>query len=382
MNTITSSGFFTQVLGEVSHPINIVREYLEAFGNKCQAAIITWLDSWTRTKISQGKDTWIWERQRELAKQLGYNKSTINTHLNKLIDLRIIEVSVQTPNSCSRLLKYRLNIDNLSEFLAQSGFSSLSRKSVHGKTETRTSKDGNPDTNLNSSLNSEILKSNENINNSDVAVACQPLVLNQLEENQTDLREDNLKDCRNADNKEQDLSVKPETPHEDQEFRPAPRPVKSQPKQETVDPDLSIKQKLIEGMGIPMNPKLKGILSNYTIEQVAKGIAYYLHKTECMGQVPLNRAGFIVDAIKNSYIEGTELWINTDSNGRNLIILFAAGTAWGIKSLDGFEKTIATQVYKYRKGFCYNLEFCDRAKKESGWLYTLNGMKATQEATA
>jgi len=188
MTTITSSGFFTQVLGEVSHPINIVREYLEAFGNKCKASILTWLDSWTRTKIAQGKDTWIWESQRSLAEKIGYNKSTVNTHLNELIDEGFIEVSLQSPNSCSRLLKYRLRIDNLSVFLSQSGFSPLSRNSVHGKTEARTTEAGKPDTNLNHSLNSNIPNSNDKYNNSDDVPSECNLDLEELrEEKPTDI---------------------------------------------------------------------------------------------------------------------------------------------------------------------------------------------------
>ena len=373
MTTIASSGFFTQVLGEVSHPINIVREYLEAFGNKCKAAIITWLDSWTRTKIAQGKDIWVWERQRNLAKELGYNKDTINIHLNKLIDDGFIEASLQTPNSCSRLLKYRLNIDNLSVFLDQHGFSPLNRNSVHGKTDSRTIEDGNPDSNLIHSLNSNNPKSNELINNSDVVEA---VTLSNLEE----LREEKPINTHFVDNKNQDLSVKPITPHEDQEFRPAPRPVKAQPQQEIIDPDVSVKQKMIEGMGMVFNPRLKGILANFTIEQIIKGIASYLHTTECLGRTPENRTGFIIDAIKNSYIENTEKWINASEEGKKLIMFFAAGTAWGIESLRSFEATIALGEYLYHEEFRFEIEYCDRRKDEMGWEYVLDGMKQTQDS--
>lgn len=372
MTTITSSGFFTQVLGEVSHPINIVREYLEAFGNKCKAAIITWLDSWTRTKIAQGKDTWIWERQRNLAQELGYNKDTINIHLNKLIDDGIIEAALQTPNSCSRLLKYRLNIDNLAIFLDQKGFSSLNRNSVHGKTDSRTIEDGNPDSNIIHSLNSDIPKSNELINNSDDVEA-------DTLSNSEELREEKPVINPSVDKPKLKSSEKQITPHEDQSSA-APRPVEAQPQQEAIDPDAIAKQTMMNGIGIIMNPRLKGILANFTIEQIIKGIASYLHYTECMERSPVNRTGFVVDAIRNSYIEGTEAWINADEEGRKLIMFFAAGTAWGIESVHSFNLTIALKEYLYHEKFIYEIDYCDRVKDQMGWEYTLNCMKKEQDS--
>lgn len=83
--------FASSVLGEVSHPINVLREYLKMFKNKCQAAIVSWLDGWTHTKRSQGQDEWVWLTLDFLAKELGYCKDTIHTHLKKLLKAGVIE---------------------------------------------------------------------------------------------------------------------------------------------------------------------------------------------------------------------------------------------------------------------------------------------------
>jgi len=48
--------FTSAVLGEVQHPTNIIREYLEKFRGtqKCIALILSWLDGWIQTKLRQG----------------------------------------------------------------------------------------------------------------------------------------------------------------------------------------------------------------------------------------------------------------------------------------------------------------------------------------
>lgn len=321
MTTITPSGFFTQVLGEVSHPINIVREYLEAFGNKCKAAIITWLDSWTRTKIAQGKDTWIWESQRSLAEKIGYNKSTVNTHLNKLIDLGIIEASLQAPNSCSRLFKYRLNIDNLSVFLDQQGFSSLKRNSVHGKTESRTTEDGNSDNNLNLSLNSNIPNSYKSINNSDDAEACE---ISSLEES----REEKQTIDPPVDKPKLKSSEKQITPPEDINS--------AAPQRDATNPDAEMNNHLVASLGITLNPKLKRFLASVTVEEVLKGLAAYRYTQE-IRQVPIaSKTGFIIDSIKNNYMENTNMWIHANEEDRKFILLTVGAIAMGVDLVGGF----------------------------------------------
>ncbi len=325
MTTITSSGFFTQVLGEVSHPINIVREYLEAFGNKCKAAIITWLDSWTRTKIAQGKDTWVWERQRNLAKELGYNKETINIHLNKLIDDGIIEVALQTPNSCSRLLKYRLNIDNLAIFLGQKGFSPLNRNSVHGKTDSRTTEDGNPDSNLIHSLNSNNPKSNELINNSDDVEAD---TLSNLEE----LREEKPVIDPPVDKPKLKSQLEQITPHEDQSS--------AAPQRDVTSPDAEINNQLVASLGVTLNPKLKRFLASVTVEEVLKGLAAYYYATEVKEAAIASKTGFIIDSIKNNYFENENMWINANERDRLYFLLSAGAIAMGVDLVGGWTGAI------------------------------------------
>lgn len=325
MTTITSSGFFTQVLGEVSHPINIVREYLEAFGNKCKAAIITWLDSWTRTKIAQGKDIWIWESQRSLAEKIGYNKSTVNTHLNELINEGLIEVSLQSPNSCSRLFKYRLNLDNLSAFLDYHGFSLLSRNSVHGKTDSRTTENGNPDSNLIHSLNSNIPKSNELINNSDDAIA-QPI------SNSEELREEKPVISSSFDKPKLKSSGKQITPHEDQSS--------AAPQRDATSPDAEINNKLVASLGVTLNPKLKRFLASVTAEEVLKGLAAYYYATE-VKEVPIaSKTGFIIDSIRNNYFENENMWINANERDRLYFLLTAGAIAMGVDLVGGWTGAI------------------------------------------
>ena len=324
MTTITSSGFFTQVLGEVSHPINIVREYLDAFGNKCKASIITWLDSWTRTKIAQGKDIWIWERQRNLAKELGYNKETINIHLNQLIDLGIIEASLQTPNSCSRLFKYRLNIDNLSAFLAQSGFTPLNRNSVHGKTDIRTTENGIPDSNLNHSPNSNNPNSPDKYNNSDDDVVAHAGIEFEFKTQDQEPHQDS----RIPDIQKPKLREKTTIPHEDQSCGAA--------RHDATSSDAEVNNKLVEGLGVILNPKLKRFLASVTAEEVLRAIASYYYTLEVKQTTVENVPGFVIDATKNDYLENTSTWSQSSELNQNLMLLAAGLMAMGAKLEYGF----------------------------------------------
>jgi len=80
--------FASATLGIVSHPINLLREFLDSFGNKAQAAILSWLDSW---HWSKGVDYWIRVSVPELAKSLGWCRNTLHHHLNKLLEMGVIE---------------------------------------------------------------------------------------------------------------------------------------------------------------------------------------------------------------------------------------------------------------------------------------------------
>ena len=315
---------------------------------------------------------WVYNSVKEWTKQFaGFTYWQVRNGLEHLRKLGVLMFAQFGKSSFKRYGWYAINYPRLEELMGAS-------QSIVETPEILTPLDVRPTTSRDAShhQSSYITETNSEINiiiNNSVVEAA---IVSNLEE----LREEKQIINSSADNKNQDLSVKPITPHEDQEFRPAPRPVKAQPQQEIIDPDISVKQKMIEGMGMVFNPRLKGILANFTIEQIIKGIASYLHTTECLGRSPENRAGFIIDAIKNSYIENTEKWINASEEGRKLIMFFAAGTAWGIESLRSFEATIALGEYLYHEEFRFEIEYCDRRKDEMGWEYVLDGMKQTQDS--
>ncbi|NEP12016.1 MAG: winged helix-turn-helix transcriptional regulator [Symploca sp. SIO1A3] len=100
--------FTSSVLGEVQHPINILQEYMGAFKNKCQAAIVSWLDGWAYTKRSQGQDEWVWLTLSSLAKELGYCRDTIHVHLKKLLEAGVIERRLAKRWPTDRAWAYRL----------------------------------------------------------------------------------------------------------------------------------------------------------------------------------------------------------------------------------------------------------------------------------
>ncbi|NET61544.1 MAG: winged helix-turn-helix transcriptional regulator [Symploca sp. SIO2E6] len=100
--------FYSSVLGEVQHPINVLHEYLEVFKNKCQAAIVSWLDGWAHTKRAQGQDEWAWLTLSSLSKELGYCRDTIHTHLKKLLEAGVIERRLAKRWPTDKAWAYRL----------------------------------------------------------------------------------------------------------------------------------------------------------------------------------------------------------------------------------------------------------------------------------
>ncbi len=100
--------FTSAFLGGVQHPINILQEYLQAFGNKCQAAILSWLDNWTRTKRKEALGDWVWLLLQDLATELGYCKDTIFRHLHHLVEMGVIERQRAKRWSTDRAWKYRI----------------------------------------------------------------------------------------------------------------------------------------------------------------------------------------------------------------------------------------------------------------------------------
>ncbi|NET61546.1 MAG: winged helix-turn-helix transcriptional regulator, partial [Symploca sp. SIO2E6] len=78
------------------------------FKNKCQAAIVSWLDDWAQTKRSQGQDEWTWLTLSSLSKELGYCRDTIHTHLKKLLEAGVIERRLAKRWPTDKAWAYRL----------------------------------------------------------------------------------------------------------------------------------------------------------------------------------------------------------------------------------------------------------------------------------
>lgn len=111
------SHFTSAFLGQVQHPINILQEYLAAFGNKCQAAILSWLDNWTRTKRKEELSDWVWLVLQDLATELGYCKDTIFRHLQRLLELGVIERQRAKRWATDRAWKYRIVSQKLAQYI-------------------------------------------------------------------------------------------------------------------------------------------------------------------------------------------------------------------------------------------------------------------------
>ncbi|MCT7968997.1 helix-turn-helix domain-containing protein [Laspinema sp. D1] len=89
-NTSFSSGaFYSSVLGEVSHPINIIREYRRVLP-KSAARIVSALDGWVRTHQKDPKKyscpEWVYAPADTLSKQIDLCRDTVQRWLNWLVE--------------------------------------------------------------------------------------------------------------------------------------------------------------------------------------------------------------------------------------------------------------------------------------------------------
>ena len=145
--------FTSAFLGEVQHPKNTLHEYLTTFRNKCQADILSWLDNWTRTKRSQGKEDWIWLVTSKLATELGYCKDTIIRHLDKLLNLGVIDRKKALRWSCDQAYEYRIVSEKLSGLVQQEEKQTIdSLITDHPQSDNRPSIVQNPTTYTNSCI--------------------------------------------------------------------------------------------------------------------------------------------------------------------------------------------------------------------------------------
>lgn len=87
---MTHQNFKSAFLGAVCHPKNVLREYLAAFKNKCQADILSFIDGWIKTNRSKQRPDWVRLSASYLAANLGYCKKTITTHLKKLVEMGVL----------------------------------------------------------------------------------------------------------------------------------------------------------------------------------------------------------------------------------------------------------------------------------------------------
>ncbi len=109
------ASFMSAVLDKVEHPVNILKEYLRAFSkvHKCKAAILSWLDAWTRKKEGDGEALWIWVVTEDLAQELGYCRETIQRHLKELVAANLLEKRPAKRWPTDRASTYRLNQDEI-----------------------------------------------------------------------------------------------------------------------------------------------------------------------------------------------------------------------------------------------------------------------------
>lgn len=82
------NNFASFTLGQISAPVNILKEFLEIFNrrHKCKAAILSWLDG----KHFYGQE-WARITFEELGKILGYCRETISKHIRELVTDKLID---------------------------------------------------------------------------------------------------------------------------------------------------------------------------------------------------------------------------------------------------------------------------------------------------
>lgn len=100
------NNFASAMLGQISTPVNILKEFLEIFNRrqKCKAAILSWLDG----KHFYGQE-WVRITLENLGEILGYCRETISKHLRELVaDKLVDELPAQRfPKDTANM--YRLN---------------------------------------------------------------------------------------------------------------------------------------------------------------------------------------------------------------------------------------------------------------------------------
>ncbi len=179
--------FQSSMLGDVQHPINLIREYLDAFGSKPKAAILSWLDSWNKS----GKE-WVWLVLEDLATELGWCRDTLHRHLKELLNLNVIERKLARRWPTDQAFQYRLNQDELLKHIDFQDFQIVeSEKSDSGESETSKSTVQNSEIYLNQSLNQEL---NQTLNTD----ACIARGIEEIKEPEEEIPEEEKPDIRDV----------------------------------------------------------------------------------------------------------------------------------------------------------------------------------------
>lgn len=271
---------------------------------------------------------WIYNSVKEWTKQFaGFTYWQVRNGLQKLRDLGVLMFAQFGKSDFKRYGWYAINYPRLEELLGAS-------QSIVEIPETLTQLDVRCTTNRDdahhqSSYITEITnpKNNSQYNNSDDVLSEGNLDLEELREEKPVINP-------SADNKNQDLFVKPIIRHEGINSAAAPR--------DTTSPDAEINNQLVARLGVTLNPKLKRFLASVTVEEVLKGLAAY-HYTLEVKEAPIeSKTGFIIDSIKNNYIENTKMWMDSSETTQKFILLTAGAIAMGADLVGGFLRAMNT----------------------------------------
>jgi predicted transcriptional regulator len=151
--------FVSAVLGAVSHPTNILTEYLSLFrgGKKFKAYILSWLDGWIHKKLLEGKPPWVYVVLEELAEAFGCCRDTVHRHLKELCELGILVRQPYKRWATDKIFAYTIDFEKLQQELGKASAENQntdSRKSECRQSENRTPTVQNQDAYTNTALSS------------------------------------------------------------------------------------------------------------------------------------------------------------------------------------------------------------------------------------
>lgn len=263
------SSFTSATLGAVHRPVNILKEFLELFsrGNKCKAVILSWLDG----KLFSGSE-WVRVTFQDLADTLGYCRETIAKHIKELVELKILEETVKgkKPFPTDTAKKYRLNVEKLLEL-----------------TMRKTSHLGEED------FASYYILKNSSKQQQDAAVNEEfpepdwDAVKAKVEEEQSQL-------IAQMDDLTQTESAQPQDQGLDQSSAAPPSPVENDAAQKVTD------------AGIKLNPQLRSLLTQFTLEEVQSALSLY--RATKQRKTIQNPPGWLTDCLRGKW------WVSDSSS--------------------------------------------------------------------